>query len=229
MPRAVREIYEFGDFRLDVAEHLLLRRTERQPLPQKAFQILSLLVENAGHLVCKDELFRTVWGGTFVEVNNLDKNISLLRRALGEKKGERKFIETVRGRGYRFVAPVVRLLESGEIVSEERREISPPAELEKTNHESEKTNPKNAFFESAIPSELRRDVLKNKGAVSETENAEPPVESQSARKFTGARKRKIKSAIYFLLAAAIVLFVIAGGYFFDKTFRRQNSEILSPK
>src|SRR5688572_3819249 len=108
MAQTVKEIYEFDDFRLDISERLLLRQNEPVPLPEKAFETLRLLVKNAGHLVEKNEILNTVWAGVIVEENNLDKNISILRRALGEKKG-RKFIETVRRHGYRFVAEVRKL------------------------------------------------------------------------------------------------------------------------
>jgi Tol biopolymer transport system component/DNA-binding winged helix-turn-helix (wHTH) protein len=106
MARIGREIYEFDEFRFDVSEHLLLRRNEPVALPDKAFETLHLLVGKAGHLVEKDEILKTVWADAFVEENNLDKSVSILRRALGEKKGGKKFIETVRGHGYRFVEKV---------------------------------------------------------------------------------------------------------------------------
>ena len=113
MPHADKELYEFSDFRLDVPERLLLKKGERVGLPDKAFEILCLLVRNSGHLVGKDELLEKAWAGAFVEENNLDKNISYLRQALDERKGKAKFIETVRGRGYRFLAEV-RRVEVGE-------------------------------------------------------------------------------------------------------------------
>ena len=106
MGRIGKEIYEFDEFRFDISEHLLLRRNEPVPLPAKAFETLHLLIGKAGHLVEKDEILKTVWADAFVEENNLDKSVSILRRALGEKKGGRKFIETVRGHGYRFVGDV---------------------------------------------------------------------------------------------------------------------------
>src|SRR5688500_1701661 len=108
MAQRVKKIYEFDEFRLDISERLLLRQNEPISLPEKAFEILRLLIENAGHLVEKHEILNTVWAGAFVEENNMDKNISILRRALGEKKGGKKYIETVRGHGYRFVAKVRR-------------------------------------------------------------------------------------------------------------------------
>jgi DNA-binding winged helix-turn-helix (wHTH) protein/TolB-like protein len=111
-----KELYEFDKFRLDVAERLLSREGERVPLSEKAFDTLCALVRRGNHLVRKDELLNEVWADAIVEENNLDKNISLLRQVLGERTGKGKFIETVRGHGFRFV-PEVR-----EIEAEEKRQ-----------------------------------------------------------------------------------------------------------
>ena len=106
-----RHLYEFGPFRLEPAEHLLLRNGQAIPLAPKVFDTLLVLVQNSGHLVDKDELLRRVWPDTFVEEGNLTKNIFALRKILeGGKKGE-KFIETIPKLGYRFVAPVKELRE----------------------------------------------------------------------------------------------------------------------
>src|SRR6476620_2291191 len=96
--------YEFGRFRLNVAERVLLREGELVPLTPKVFDILLTLVENSGQVVSKDDLMKRVWPNTFVEEGNLTQNISLLRKALGETPGGVQFIETVPRRGYRFVA-----------------------------------------------------------------------------------------------------------------------------
>ena len=96
--------YEFGRFRLKVAERVLLREGELVPLTPKVFDILVTLVENGGQVVAKDDLMKRVWPNTFVEEGNLTQNISLLRKALGETAGGVQFIETVPRRGYRFVA-----------------------------------------------------------------------------------------------------------------------------
>ncbi len=96
--------YEFGRFRLKVAERVLLREGELVPLTPKVFDILVTLVENGGQVVAKDDLMKRVWPNTFVEEGNLTQNISLLRKALGETPGGAQFIETVPRRGYRFVA-----------------------------------------------------------------------------------------------------------------------------
>jgi DNA-binding winged helix-turn-helix (wHTH) protein/TolB-like protein len=98
--------YEFGRFRLDAGERVLLRDRELVPLTPKVFDILLALVEQGGHIVEKDDLMKRVWPDSFVEEGNLTQNVSLLRKALGENHGGSQFIETVARRGYRFVATV---------------------------------------------------------------------------------------------------------------------------
>ena len=110
MSNVNKELYEFGSFRLDVAERLLSNEGERVPLSEKAFDTLCVLVRRGNRLVRKEELLNEVWPDAIVEENNLDKNISLLRQVLGERTGKGKFIETVRGHGFRFV-PEVRQIE----------------------------------------------------------------------------------------------------------------------
>lgn len=108
MRREEKHCYDFGSFRLDVAERLLLRRASGRPVPLtgKVFDILRILVENHGHLVEKDALVKQVWAESFVEENNLTVSISTLRKALGETPDNHPFIETVPRRGYRFTAEV---------------------------------------------------------------------------------------------------------------------------
>jgi DNA-binding winged helix-turn-helix (wHTH) protein/Tfp pilus assembly protein PilF len=104
----IRENYEFDNFCILTAERVLLRDGKPQALPPKVFDILLVLVERSGHLVEKAELMDQVWPETHVEENNLTVNMSALRRALGE---DRKYIETVPRRGYRFVADVRKVSE----------------------------------------------------------------------------------------------------------------------
>lgn len=100
-------IYKFGGFRLDTAKHLLFTGVDEiVPLMPKAYETLHYLVRHQGEVVEKDELMREIWADTIVEENNLTQNISILRRVLGEKPGEHRFIVTVPGRGYKFVAEV---------------------------------------------------------------------------------------------------------------------------
>lgn len=97
--------YSFGHFRLITAERLLLDGDEPVPLTPKVFDTLVYLVENRGRLIGKDELMEAIWPGTFVNENNVNKNVSVLRKVLRESDAE-QFIETVPKSGYRFVAPV---------------------------------------------------------------------------------------------------------------------------
>src|SRR6266850_7744732 len=101
-------IYEFGPFRVDPLRRLLLRDGQQVRLPAKAFEILLLLLEEKGRIVDKDELMRRVWPDAVVEENNLTVNMSALRRSLGERPGEHRYVVTVPGRGYQFVADVRR-------------------------------------------------------------------------------------------------------------------------
>lgn len=99
-------LYEFGSFRLDARERLLLRNGEVVSITPKAFDLLLALLQQSGRLVEKEALLKAVWPDTVVEENNLADNISRLRKALGEGEHGQKFIETVPKRGYRFVAEV---------------------------------------------------------------------------------------------------------------------------
>ena len=103
------EVYEFNSFRIDAGQRLLWNRGEPVALTPKVFDTLFYLVRNAGKTVTKDELMAAIWPDTIVEENNLNKNISVLRQLLGEKPGEHRFIVTVPGKGYRFVANVVEI------------------------------------------------------------------------------------------------------------------------
>ena len=106
----VRVQYEFGDFALDVRQQRLLRRdtAEAIPLTGKVFDTLLCLVERAGETLDKDALLRSIWPGVVVEENSLAQNISTLRDALGEARGENRYIATIPRKGYRFVAIVTR-------------------------------------------------------------------------------------------------------------------------
>ncbi len=101
-----KHFYAFGPFRLDADKRVLVRDGTPVPLAPKAAEALLVLVENAGHLVDKDDLMRRVWPDAFVEEGNLNKNIFVLRKVLGEWDGGREYIETIPKRGFRFVAPV---------------------------------------------------------------------------------------------------------------------------
>src|SRR5882724_2438424 len=111
-----KHFYEFGAYRIDARDHLLLRNGELVPLAPKAFDLLLVFVENSGRVLSKEDLMRQVWPDSFVEEANLSHHVFTLRKALGED-GEGRYIETIPRRGYRFVAGVSEVLgEADELV-----------------------------------------------------------------------------------------------------------------
>jgi len=107
-------VYLFGPFALHAAKRLLLRNKEVVPLTSKTFETLLALVQNARSILGKDELLRRVWPDTVVEESNLTQTVFMLRKALGERVGEHRYVVTVPKRGYCFVAEVRELPEEGE-------------------------------------------------------------------------------------------------------------------
>src|ERR1700733_13457260 len=118
--------YEFGDWRLDPAEHLLSRSGSPVPIGPKVFDTLLVLVENAGRLVTKDEFMKRVWPDSFVEDLALTQNISLLRKII--RNGDDPVIETVPKRGYRLLVPVT--------VRERTQSVEPAAQGKSAEAES---------------------------------------------------------------------------------------------
>ena len=98
--------FRFGDFELDASKRLLRREGQQVALNAKTFDLLLALVERRGEVVSKDALLERVWPGQFVEEGNLTVQISALRKIFGERKDEHRFVVTVPGRGYSFVAAV---------------------------------------------------------------------------------------------------------------------------
>ena len=95
-----RQVYEFDNFRLDAGERQLLRDGAPVTLPSKAFDLLLVLVENSGRLVEKEEIYSRVWGDQIVEESNLTVQVSAIRKALGERTQNPRYIVTVPGYGY---------------------------------------------------------------------------------------------------------------------------------
>jgi DNA-binding winged helix-turn-helix (wHTH) protein len=101
-------VYEFGAFRLDLKRRLLFSKVDGtpQPVTARVFDTLAYFVQHAGTLLERAVLLDVIWPDADVESNNLSQNVSTLRRLLGEAPGEHRFISTVPGRGYRFIAEV---------------------------------------------------------------------------------------------------------------------------
>jgi DNA-binding winged helix-turn-helix (wHTH) protein len=100
-------VFEFEGWRLDAAEHRLIDPGDRLvQLPARLFHLLHYMVGRQDRLLSRQALLDAVWRNVVVEENSLNQAISALRRRLGDANGERRFIETVPGVGYRFIAPV---------------------------------------------------------------------------------------------------------------------------
>ena len=96
----------FAEFELDRNHRRLLRNGEPVRIYAKAFDLLNFLIENRGRILSKDEILEAVWEGQIVEEANLSVQISALRKALGETAGSPKFLITIPGRGYKFIAEI---------------------------------------------------------------------------------------------------------------------------
>ena len=102
----MKQLWEFDCYRVDLERRLLLRGEEPVQLPAKALDTLLVLIQRRGEVVTKEDLIKAVWPDAFVEEGNLSQSIHVLRRTLGESVEEHRYIVTVPGRGYRFVADV---------------------------------------------------------------------------------------------------------------------------
>ena len=122
--------FRFDGFEIDPRNRLLQREGANIPIPAKVFDVLLVFAENPGRLLEKDELIERVWQEGFVEEGNLARHVSTLRKALGDNDRERKYIVTVQGRGYRFVADVL-TTESNDISRVPENSSSPPQILAK--------------------------------------------------------------------------------------------------
>lgn len=117
----------FGSFRLWPAERRLEKSGQPVPLGGRALDILLALSERPGEVVSKQELMRRVWPGIAVEESNLRVNIASLRKALGDPSETARFIGSVPGRGYCFVAPVSRVREAPARANRDEASVLAPA------------------------------------------------------------------------------------------------------
>jgi DNA-binding winged helix-turn-helix (wHTH) protein len=106
MDGATTRVYEFGPFRVDAVKRLLFRDGAPLQVTVRALDILLALIERRGQVVSKDDLLRIVWPDSVVQEANLSQNVFVLRKILGERPTDHRYILTVPGRGYCFVADV---------------------------------------------------------------------------------------------------------------------------
>jgi eukaryotic-like serine/threonine-protein kinase len=118
--------YEFGPFRVDPDQQILLRENQPVPITPKAFETLLILIRHSREDLSKDELMKSLWPDTFVEETTLSQNIFRLRKALGETHEGLQYVVTLPGRGYRFTALVRTITNDGEdlvLQSQSRSEL----------------------------------------------------------------------------------------------------------
>jgi DNA-binding winged helix-turn-helix (wHTH) protein len=118
MNKPPRRIFEFDSFRVDVAERQVWRDGKIVILTPKVFDILLILLENKGQTVEKEKIIQMVWAETFVEEGSLNRNVSTLRKILGDDSNEQRFIKTLPKRGYRFTANVREIVEDDALIVE---------------------------------------------------------------------------------------------------------------
>jgi len=154
MSKQLSHFYEFGAFRLDILNRLLLRDGELVPLKPKVIDTLFVLVQNSGRVLSKDELLNAVWLDSFVEEGNLTQNIYVLRKTLGESNGEVRYIETIPKRGYRFVAPVSELMPDGAELKTDQRTKEEAVHAQSKEKQTEQAQPFEAStFVPAAPAD----------------------------------------------------------------------------
>jgi len=135
MPSLTSNLYGFEEFRLDPQSRVLSKGKAVVPLTPKAFDVLLLLVQNAGKIVTKDELMTAVWPGSFVEESNLTQTVFMVRKALKET-ADHRYIQTVQGQGYRFLVPVTELTHKEPETEEPRSEAGGSDRILRTSAEA---------------------------------------------------------------------------------------------
>ncbi|HEV7473055.1 MAG TPA: tetratricopeptide repeat protein, partial [Pyrinomonadaceae bacterium] len=194
-------LYEFGPFRLDLRERLLLQNGEPVPLAPKVFDVLAVLVSRSGSLVQKDELLTEVWPDTTVEESSLSQKIYQLRKTLDDSAGEERYIQTVPRHGYRFIAEV--------------REVTPSHSPSAKFHEAAQPQTENLVAEY-IPADrvIEEDLSSENGITSEPV---PFIEARSPALTSTRRRRLLQTVVVSIFLLALV---VAAGLWL---WRRHNS------
>jgi len=251
---AEHKVYEFDDFRIDVAHLMLYHRGAEIPLVPKAVETLLALIEHRGKILSKDELLEAVWPDTVVEESNLFLYLSLLRKTLGTHKDGSPYVETLRRRGYRFNGDV-HLIEE-EIEDKQYAGVVENHGQSRTNIQSQsgrlyvvkdwerKTESREASYtSSAVPA--LKPVESAKGLLP-AENESMPVEVSAATqrsaaplqhanvpgaelpaKAVGFKRPKIRYVIAVSLGVILLGVVVAGSYYWRS--RRATATNASPR
>ena len=149
-------VYQFDSFLFDQTERILLYGKTPVALPPKVFDVLSVLIESAGHLVTKATLLEKVWPDTFVEEANVSVNIAILRKILRQSAGGQPYVETVRKRGYRFVVKVL------EVPQERKPGLSGFNSLAVLPFENESTDPDAEYLSHGLSDSIINSLSQHK-------------------------------------------------------------------
>jgi DNA-binding winged helix-turn-helix (wHTH) protein/TolB-like protein len=183
----IKASYEFGPFRVDATRRTLLCDAQPVTLTPKNMETLLVFLENRDRILEKDELMNLLWPDSVVEENNLTQNISALRKAFGEKPNEQRFIKTIPGRGYRFVAEVRVIPEQPVEMIMQQSRISVVVEEEEHDEELR----------------IGEDVKSRESA----EGGDRLVAASSAHRFSRSRKVWLTVGLLAVLGAAITLWL----------------------
>lgn len=213
------EAYDLGPFRVDLVRRVLLRDGEPVAITPKAFSLLLILLEKRGEVVSKEELIRGVWGTPDVSDANVMQNVSSLRKALGERAGESRYIVTVPGQGYRFVGDAVPF-PAEEPVGEAQGKI-PGEELpvETLTFRPRVGNPgldKGSSLRDENGSAAGALALSRRDGPMPGPGSRPVVDEAATPAAAGGRGRRT----YLLIALCAVLFLAGAGAFFIEGFSR---------
>jgi TolB-like protein/DNA-binding winged helix-turn-helix (wHTH) protein/Flp pilus assembly protein TadD len=202
-----RRLYEFGPFRIDTADRLLLRDGKPVPLKPKVVETLLVLVENSGRVLGKDELINALWPDSFVEEANLTQNIYVLRKALDGGDGSAAYIETIPRRGYRFAGQVKELPFDEGVASTAAQGTALPAQ---GNEEAAVASPYDASPSGAQPPEV--ETHENFSALPPASSSLPlPSASSSASVARTSRRWVVVSCVLLTgLLAAVAYYLLAG-------------------
>lgn len=213
MSRKNGQIYEFAEFRLIPAENLLLRDGQSVPIKPKVFSALVYLVERNGHLVEKGELMDRVWEDAFVEEAAVARCVWAIRNALGEGSENRKFIQTVPKRGYRFVGNVTEVNGAGPDGPHAEPEVLSPIV---NGNVLPLTRPNGKSMTAARPARESENIVVSFPVLDEA--AETPTNSEITPAAIKGQASRLR-AKYLAFGLLTGLFVLSIGtyYFFTRT------------
>ena len=204
MGNEVKQLMEFGPFRIDPAQRLLFRDQQPISLPPKTFDLLLVLAQRSGQVVLKDDLMKTLWPDTFVEESNLGQQVFQLRKALGDRSQDSSYIVTVPGRGYRFVPRVNVLTPEEELVVESHTRSHVIIEEKKGTASTE-------------------EVEREKKETLEKDQEQIVVASRSLARVVVQGERR-KDLRMWLAAAAVIVAIVANGGLYWRSQRPKLTE-----